>query len=122
MSTNVTLHAGHDVAYFTSGQHRPVPLHPDDVLVLDEASQLATADLAMIEEAARQARARIIATGDTAQLGAVEAGDMFRLLARKVPAAELHEVRGFDAAWERQASIQLRGGDLAAVAAYDRHG
>ena len=22
MSTNVTLHAGHDVAYFTSGQHR----------------------------------------------------------------------------------------------------
>ena len=22
MSTNVTLHAGHDVSYFTSGQHR----------------------------------------------------------------------------------------------------
>ena len=101
---------------------RPVPLHPDDVLVLDEASQLATADLAMIEEAARQAGARIIATGDTAQLGAVEAGGMFRLLAREVPAAELHEVRRFDTAWERQASIQLRDGDLAAVAAYDRHG
>ena len=45
---------------------RPVPLHRDDVLVLDEASQLSTADLAMIEEAARQAGARIIATGDTA--------------------------------------------------------
>jgi hypothetical protein len=101
---------------------RPVPLHPDDVLVLDEASQLATADLAMIEEAARQAGARIIATGDVAQLGAVEAGGMFRLLAQEVPAAELHEVRRFDAAWERQASIQLRGGDLAAFAAYDRHG
>ena len=28
---------------------RPVPLHQDDVLVLDEASQLSTADLAMIE-------------------------------------------------------------------------
>jgi conjugative relaxase-like TrwC/TraI family protein len=101
---------------------RPVPLHQDDVLVLDEASQLATADLAMIEEAARQAGARIIATGDTAQLGAVEAGGMFRLLAREVPAAELHEVRRFDAAWERQASIQLRGGDPAAIAAYDWHG
>ena len=101
---------------------RPVPLHPDDVLVLDEASQLATADLAMIGEAARQAGARVIATGDTAQLGAVEAGGMFRLLAREVPAAELHEVRRFDTAWERQASIQLRDGDLAAVAAYDRHG
>ena len=101
---------------------RPVPLHRDDVLVLDEASQLATADLAMIEEAARQAGARVIATGDTAQLGAVEAGGMFRLLAREVPAAQLHEVRRFGAAWEREASARLRDGDLAAAAAYDRHG
>ena len=101
---------------------RPVPLHQDDVLVLDEASQLSTADLATIEEAARQAGARIVATGDTAQLGAVEAGGMLRLLAREVPAAQLHEVRRFDAVWERQASIRLRDGDLAAAAAYDRHG
>ena len=101
---------------------RPVPLHRDDVLVLDEASQLSTTDLAMIGEAARQAGARVIATGDTAQLGAVEAGGMFRLLAREVPAAELHEVRRFEAQWEREASVRLRDGDLAAVAAYDRHG
>jgi conjugative relaxase-like TrwC/TraI family protein len=101
---------------------RPVPLHRDDVLVLDEASQLATADLAMIGEAARQAGARVIATGDTAQLGAVEAGGMFRLLAREVASAELHEIRRFDAQWEREASIRLRDGDLAAAAAYDRHG
>jgi flagellar biosynthesis GTPase FlhF len=102
---------------------RPVPLHRDDVLVLDEASQLATTDLAMVQEAARQAGARIVATGDTAQLGAVEAGGMFRLLAQEVPAVRLHEVRRFDAQWERQASIHLRDGDgLAAVAVYDRHG
>ena len=101
---------------------RPVPLHQDDVLVLDEASQLGTADLAMIDEAARQAGARVIATGDTAQLGAVEAGGMFRLLAQEVPAAQLHEVRRFDARWEREASVRLRDGDLAAAAAYDRHG
>jgi TrwC relaxase/AAA domain len=101
---------------------RPVPLYQDDVLVLDEASQLSTSDLAMIGEAARQAGARIIATGDTAQLGAVEAGGMFGLLAREVPAAQLHEVRRFTAEWERQASIRLRDGDLAAAAAYDRHG
>ena len=101
---------------------RPAPLYPDDVLVLDEASQLSTTDLAMIGEAARQAGARIVATGHTAQLGAVEAGGMFRLLAQEVPAAELHEVRRFAAAWERQASVQLRDGDLTAAAAYDRHG
>ena len=101
---------------------RPVPLHQDDVLVLDEASQLSTTDLAMISEAARQGGARVIATGDTAQIGAVEAGGMFRLLAQEVPAAQLHEVRRFDAPWEREASIRLRDGDLAAAAAHDRHG
>ena len=101
---------------------RPVPLHRDDVLVLDEASQLSTTDLAMIQEAAQQAGARLIATGDTAQLGAVDAGGMFRLLAQEVPAARLREVRRFEAPWEREASIQLRDGDLAAAAAYDRHG
>ena len=106
----------------TDELRRPIPLHRDDVLVLDEASQLSTADLALIGEAARQAGARIIATGDTAQLGAVEAGGMFRLLAQDVPAAQLHEVRRFDAAWERHASIRLRDGDPAAIAVYDRHG
>ncbi len=101
---------------------RPVPLHQDDVLVLDEASQLSTSDLAMIGEVALQAGARVIATGDTAQLGAVEAGGMFGLLSQEVPAARLHEVHRFNAAWERQASVRLRDGDLAAAAAYDRHG
>jgi AAA domain len=67
-------------------------------------------------------QARVIATGDTAQLGAVEAGGMFRLLAQEVPAARLHEVRRFTAEWERRASVRLRDGDLAAAAACDRHG
>ncbi len=85
---------------------RPVPLHENDVLVLDEASQLATTDLAMIQEAARQARARLILVGDTEQLGAVDAGGMFRLLAREVPYTELHEIRRFDAPWEAGASVR----------------
>jgi AAA domain len=52
------------------------------------------------------------ATGDTAQLGAVEAGGMFRLLAQEVPAAQLHEVRQFD----RHGRITAADAD----AAYDR--
>jgi AAA domain len=101
---------------------RPIPLHRDDVLVLDEASQLATTDLAMVQEAARAAGARLILVGDTEQLGAVEAGGMLRLLAREVPCAELCEVRRFGAAWEAGASVRLRAGDFTAYAAYDRHG
>jgi len=101
---------------------RPVPLYQDDVLVLDEASQLATTDLAMVQEAARAAGARLILAGDTEQLGAVEAGGMFRLLVREIPCTELHEVCRFDAAWEAGASVRLRAGDFTAYAAYDRHG
>src|SRR5580704_8348755 len=76
----------------------------------------------MVQEAARQAGARLILVGDTEQLGAVEAGGMFRLLAREVPSVELHEVRRFDASWEADASVRLRAGDFAAYADYDRHG
>ena len=101
---------------------RPIPLHENDVLVLDEASQLATTDLAMVQEAARQAGARLVLVGDTEQLGAVEAGGMFRLLAREVPCAELHEIHRFDAAWEAGASVRLRAGDFTAYTDYDRHG
>ncbi len=101
---------------------RPVPLHENDVLVLDEASQLNTSDLAMVQEAAQIAGARLVLVGDTEQLGAVEAGGMFQLLAREVPCAELDEVRRFDAAWEAGASVRLRTGDFTAYAAYDRHG
>jgi AAA domain-containing protein/TrwC relaxase len=101
---------------------RPVPLHRDDVLVLDEASQLSTTYLAMVQETARATGARQVLVGDTEQLGAVEAGGMFRLLARQVPCAELHEVRRFDAAWEAGASVRLRAGDFTTYASYDRHG
>jgi hypothetical protein len=41
----------------------------------------------MVQEAARAAGARLVLVGDTGQLGAVEAGGMFRLLAREVPCA-----------------------------------
>ena len=101
---------------------RPVPINAGDVLVIDEATQVSTADLAMLTEAARHAGARIALVGDTQQLGAVEAGGMFRLLAQEVPAAELAEVRRFRAQWEADASIRLRAGDPGVIAVYDRHG
>jgi hypothetical protein len=101
---------------------RPVPVHAGDVLVIDEATQAGTADLAMLFEAARIAGARVVLVGDTQQLGSPEAGGMFRLLAGEIPAAELTEVRRFASPWEADASIRLRGGELGAVAVYDRHG
>ena len=101
---------------------RPVPVHDGDVLVIDEATQASTADLAMLLEAARVAGARVVLVGDTQQLGSPEAGGMFRLLAAEVPAAELTEVRRFHAEWEADASIRLRAGEPGVIAVYDRHG
>ncbi|WP_300614554.1 AAA family ATPase, partial [Trebonia sp.] len=101
---------------------RPVPLRSGDVLVIDEATQASTADLAMLFQAARAAGARVVLAGDTRQLGSPEAGGMFRLLAIEVRAAELTEVRRFRAQWEAGASVRLRAGDSAVIAVYDRYG
>ena len=95
---------------------------PRDVVVIDEASQVSTTDLAAIQAVARAGGARVILTGDTAQLGAVEAGGMMRLIAEDLGHWELAEVRRFDAEWERLASLQLRQGARAALRAYDAHG
>jgi hypothetical protein len=100
----------------------PVSLSPGDVLVLDESSMLSTVDLALITDYADRAGARVVPTGDTHQLGPVEAGGMFGALIAELGAAELSEVMRFGAQWERDASLQLRAGDFSVVAAYDRRG
>jgi len=84
---------------------------------IDEASQISTTDLAAIQAVATAAGARIVLTGDTAQLGAVEAGGMMRVIAGDLGYWELAEVRGFDAEWERLALVALRRGDRAAIRA-----
>ena len=58
-------------------------LGPRDVVVIDEASQVSTADLAAPGGPRAAAGARLVLVGDTAQLGAVEAGGMMRLIARR---------------------------------------
>ena len=100
----------------------PVPLHEDDVLVVDEATQVSTADMAALQQAARHAGARLHPVGDTEQLGAVDAGGIFALLAGEIGGARLEEIRRFRHRWEAEASVRLRYGDVGAVAAYERRG
>jgi conjugative relaxase-like TrwC/TraI family protein len=100
----------------------PVPVHEGDVLVLDEAAMISTADLALIMDFAGRNGALIVPTGDAEQLGAVEAGGMFRAMIGVLGAAELSEVLRFTAEWERDASVRLRAGDFSVIAAYDRRG
>ena len=104
------------------GSRGAMRLTPQDVVVVDEASQVSTEDLAAVLAVVRAAGARAILTGDTAQLGAVDAGGMMRLIAADLGHWELAEVRRFDAEWEAQASLQLREGQRAALQAYDARG
>ena len=99
-----------------------VPVHAEDVLVLDEATQFGTADLVKLWQILEDSRARVKPVGDTEQLGPVEAGGIFRLMARKHGNWKLAEVRRFAESWEGPASLRLRDGDVLALGEYARHG
>ena len=99
-----------------------VPVYADDVLVLDEATQFATADIVQLWQILETSGARTKPVGDTEQLGPVEAGGIFRLMASKHGNWKLTEVRRFAESWEGPASLRLREGDILALGEYNRHG
>jgi conjugative relaxase-like TrwC/TraI family protein len=101
---------------------RPVALNEGDVLIVDEATQVSTADYALIQQAARAAGAFIHPVGDTEQLGAVDAGGIFQLIAEDIGGPQMTEILRFRHRWEKDASLRLRDGDVGAVAVYDRRG
>ena len=101
---------------------RPADVGARDVIVLDEASQVSTADWLHLADLAARAGARIIAVGDEYQLGAISAGGVFTLLAERHGATELHEVHRFAAEWEKHASLALRAGDAGVIADYQANG
>jgi ATP-dependent exoDNAse (exonuclease V) alpha subunit len=99
-----------------------LPVRAGDLLVVDEASMVTTADLAAVEDIATASGAKILLTGDTAQLSAPEAGGAMRLLAAEHGQYELRTVHRLEHAWEAAASLRLRDGDASALAEYDQRG
>ncbi|ALE77033.1 hypothetical protein FRP1_30550 (plasmid) [Pseudonocardia sp. EC080625-04] len=105
----------------TTGEVRD-RLHAGDLVVVDEAGMSTTAELIEISDAAAAAGAKVLLVGDHHQLQPVGAGGMFAHLAAQTGALELDTVHRFTHAWEAEASLQLRAGDVAAVAAYADRG
>jgi conjugative relaxase-like TrwC/TraI family protein len=97
-------------------------LGPTDVLMVDEASMVSTADLQRIQSLATAAGARVVLTGDPRQMGAVEAGGVMDLMDGHAETYTLTDVRRFTTDWEPAASLALRDGAPDALAVYDRHG
>src|SRR5204862_7704550 len=71
------------------GARGPVPIGPGTLLVIDEASMLSGPDLADLIAYAKSRGAKIILTGDTSQLQAVENGGGMSLLAGALGHARL---------------------------------
>ena len=97
-------------------------LRSGEVVVVDEAAMLATADLADLVDVVEAADAKLVLVGDHRQLGAVEAGGLFRLLVADSHAAELSGVRRFSHPWEANATLRLRQGDDTVLGDYQAHG
>ncbi|WP_085956206.1 ATP-dependent DNA helicase [Kribbella flavida] len=102
-------------------EHDRWSFHKNQFVIVDEASMASTMELATLARAANTAGAKLLLVGDDAQLSAADTGGAFRLIAQDTRAAELTDVWRFTNPWERDASLALRRGDLAAIDAYDNH-
>ena len=92
-----------------------IRLLPGEVVVCDEASMVSTRDLARLVTLTHAAGGKTVLVGDHRQLGSVDAGGLFRLLATDARAAELTAIRRFSDPWEPDATA--RGSSSG-----DRHG
>ena len=93
------------------------PVPAGGTVIIDEASQLATRDLAAICGLAAGAGARIILVGDPAQQGSIAAGGMFAALAESgtLTTVALAELWRFDDPEEAAVTVKLRAGDRSAL-------
>jgi conjugative relaxase-like TrwC/TraI family protein len=131
-SARNTLAAGVPVSYNAAqflghlpgrrGARGPVETGPSPLLMVDEASTMPGPDLADLIAYAQARDGKLILAGDTSQLQAVENGGGMSLLAGALGYVRLADPVRFRAAWEQQASLQLREGDTNVLAEYDQHG
>jgi len=97
-------------------------LKPGQLVIVDEASLAGTLALSSLTAQAQHAGAKVLLVGDDHQLGAVEAGGVFGLLAGRPGAQELTALWRFENRWEAQATRALRVGNPAALDYYAVHG
>lgn len=95
---------------------------PYDIVLVDEASMVGTAELDRVRDVVDSIKARMVLMGDPAQLSSVGAGGAMNLVADRAETYTLSDVRRFSEEWEGKASLRLRDGDREALAEYDKRG
>ena len=91
-------------------------------IVVDEAGMVPTAKIAELADLADLKGWRLALVGDPLQFSAVGRGGMFGMLVDTFGAIELDAVHRFAEEWERDASLQLRRGDVDVAEIYESHG
>ncbi|MGK4586066.1 MobF family relaxase [Kitasatospora sp. HPMI-4] len=120
LNSNKRMEAGE---YVSAEERALYQLQPGHLLIVDEAGMVDTTDLDEIRRLAERAGAKVLLSGDHAQLGSVGAGGMFRQLAEDLDHVHvLDEVMRFRSDWEKTASLALRDGDRQVLLDYDAHG
>lgn len=92
-----------------------------DVVVVDEAGTLGTADLDQLLAAVEGAGAKLVLAGDHRQLAPVARGGLFPELHRRLGGAELTVAHRLERAWEREAAMAIRRQDVAGLDDYAAH-
>ncbi|MET3718938.1 MobF family relaxase [Arthrobacter sp. UYEF21] len=95
--------------------------HPNQLVVVDEASMVSTLQLSALVQQARDAGAKVLLVGDPGQLDAIDAGGVLGWLDRQGKTVRLSTIWRFEQAWEQEASLKLRAGDFAAIGDYERY-
>jgi hypothetical protein len=119
-----------NIAMWLHAQHTPPAdsapgqwdFQPGQWVIIDEASQASSYDLARLVQLLDPVGGKLILVGDPAQISAVGPGGLFRYLSALGTTTELAEVRRFTQPWEGPASLRLRDGDTTVLAEYDRRG
>ncbi|MEH0930914.1 MobF family relaxase [Micromonospora sp. CPCC 205558] len=119
-----------NIARWLHAQHRPPPgttaadwqFRPGQWVIIDEASQVSSHDLARLVTHLDKVNGKLILVGDPEQISAIGPGGLFRYLDSLGTTTHLSQVRRFTQPWEGEASLRLRGGDLTVLAEYDRRG
>lgn len=100
------------IARFLRGVEQGNGVAPGSVLVVDEAGMVGTRVIDRLVQHTNEVEAKLVLVGDDRQLPEIDAGGVFRSLADKVGAIELHQVHRQAEAWDREALADLRRGDV----------
>ncbi|NIA26333.1 MAG: relaxase domain-containing protein, partial [Gammaproteobacteria bacterium] len=92
------------------------------IVAVDEAGMVGTRQLATITDLIEAAEGKLILIGDDRQLPEIDAGGLFRALAKRLPTVELIDNIRQQHQWERNALTQLRDGSVdEAIKTYRQH-